>query len=64
MIFKTVCAWCGAFMYERNCTASEHCKALSIDGKILSHGICSKCKMAVAEKYKFKLNRRKKHGLV
>ena len=61
MIFKTVCAWCGGFISEKDCPASEHCKTLAINGKILSHGICHKCKLAVAAKYKLKLNGRHKH---
>ena len=64
MIFKTVCAWCGGFISERDCPASKHCKALAIDGIIFSHGICKDCKAIVAEKYKLKLKGRKKHGMV
>jgi len=62
MIFKTVCAWSGVFISVINCPASKHCQESAINGKIISHGMCKDCKTIEIEKYK--LNRRKRHGLV
>jgi len=64
MIFKTVCAWCECFISEGDFEVSKHCQALSINGEIISDGMCKDCKTIEIEKYKLKLNRRKKYGMV
>lgn len=52
MIFRTVCAWCDAVLFEKECPDTQDCQALAIDGVIISHGICPKCKVSVETEYK------------
>jgi len=56
MKFRTVCAWCGAVLSEREYPDTKNCQALAIDGIIISHGICKKCKEIVETEYKLKLS--------
>jgi len=55
MIFRTECAWCGAFMHEKQCFVAKHCQSLAKGGIIISHGICKQCKKVVEIEYKLKL---------
>lgn len=51
MKFRTVCAWCGAFISEAEYPATNYSHALSIDGVCTSHGLCSRCREKLAIKY-------------
>jgi hypothetical protein len=59
MIFRTVCAWCGAVLSEKEYPDTPNYQALAIDGIIISHGICPKCKVIVETEYKLNGGNRK-----
>jgi len=52
MKFRTVCAWCGAVLSEKEYPDTLDCQALTIDGVIISHGICPECQVIVETEYK------------
>ena len=51
MRIRTICAWCGALISERECPDMKNCQALSNDGIMISHGICQACKKSVEIQY-------------
>ncbi len=51
MKFITVCAWCGKFISEKECPETKNCQALSTDGVMTSHGLCSTCRQNLEIKY-------------
>jgi len=59
MKIKTICAWCESFISEGDFEVSEHCQTLAIDGVVVSHGYCKKCKLAMVEEYKLNLRRKR-----
>ena len=51
MTFRTVCAWCGAFISEKECSATQNSLALSKDGIVTSHGLCPACRKKIETTY-------------
>lgn len=51
MKLKTVCAWCGQFISEKECPETKNCQALAKDGVMTSHGICPACRQIIEIRY-------------
>lgn len=51
MRIRTVCAWCGALISEKDCPETQHDQALAKDRVMVSHGICSSCRQAIEAQY-------------
>ena len=44
MKVRTVCAWCQSLISEKECSETKNSLALSKNGVMTSHGICSRCR--------------------
>jgi hypothetical protein len=57
MRIKTICAWCGGFISETNCSETKNSQVLAKDGVMISHGLCPACRLAIEAKYGLNKNR-------
>ncbi|WP_020585619.1 hypothetical protein [Desulfobacter curvatus] len=51
MKIKTICAWCGGFISETNCPETKNSQVLAKAGVMVSHGLCSACRLAIETRY-------------
>ncbi len=44
MTFRTVCAWCNILISEQEYPETKNSLALSKNGVMTSHGLCTRCR--------------------
>ena len=64
MKFRTICAWCNYLISEKECSENKNSLALSKNGVMTSHGLCSSCRKNLEIIYGLNNKGGDEHGLV